>query len=428
LSVVLDVAFSYLEAFDRDKVEKMLLTYPHSLSIHKTGTPEKHYTKFHLKGLQFANISGTMLATDMNILPHEHLSFVQKNKKIAYFDLSFNSIIVQELLICRHRKIPQTDFQLDVQNYRLTVLETGEIFYVGEYVMDLNFRVVICAPVSLPVVTSESTLTGLLESLRTGLNSVSTTCLAVLFVIYLLIPKLRTLPGLDMMNYIFCLIMMQISYTVTNTFEKMTLKCRIGGIVLHYFWLSMCCCLFICCFCMWKSFRGLGSRNKSGKGMETFIYFLLFAYIPPLVVVAGNVTVVYLLYGYVGYGNKVCFVDCKISNIVTFILPLSLVCLGNTLLFIQTILNIRVDKTIQKSTKDTSELIILVKLFTLTRSIWILQIIDGLIPEISIYSFVATILSSSQGLFIFLSFATSPRIINHIKSWRNIGRLGKDNS
>jgi hypothetical protein len=155
---------------------------------------------------------------------------------------------------------------------------------------------------------------------------------------------------------------------------------------------------------------------------------MLFSYITPLFVVAGNAIVVYLLHGDIGYGNKVCFVDNIISNIVTFVFPLSFVCLVNTVLFIHTISKIRIDKSIRKSKEDTTQLIILVKLFTLTGSVWILQVIDGFITEISVFSFVATILTSSQGLFIFLSFVTSPQIIKHIKSWRNIGVLGKNKS
>jgi hypothetical protein len=427
LHMILHIGIFYYKVFDRNKVETMLLRYPQSLSISETGTPDKNYTNFHLNGIDLANISETMLSTGMYLLPNQHLSFIQKYKDIAEFDVSFNDILVQELLVCPQRKIPKKGIKLETKNYRLIVLETRKIFYVGEYVLDFNDKVGVCASFSLdPIVESQSTMAKSLQTVTTVLNIVSTTGLIILLVIYMLIPSLRTLPGLSIMSSVFSLISMQVAYTITNTFEKTTLQCVIGGMVLHYSWLCMCCCLFICCFCMWRSFSGPIRRNIPQNNARAFSRFMLFSYITPLFVVVGNVAIVYLLSGDVGYGVNVCFVDNTISNIVTFVFPLSLVCLVNTILFLHAISKIRLDKTIRKSKQNTSELIIFGKLFSLTGCIWILQIIDGFIPQISTYSFITTILTSLQGLFIFLCFVTSPQITKHIKCWRNTDKKSED--
>jgi hypothetical protein len=75
---------------------------------------------------------------------------------------------------------------------------------------------------------------------------------------------------------------------------------------------------------------------------------------------------------------------------------------------------LKIDKTIRKSKEDTSEVLIVCKLFSLTGSVWILQIIDGFLPEISLFSFITSVLTSSQGMFIFLCYATSPQVLKHI--------------
>jgi hypothetical protein len=429
LHVLLHMGIFYNKMFDRNKVERMLLRYPQSLSISETGAPDKNYTNFHLRGIDFANISDTMLSTDMYLLPDQHLSFIQKYKDIADFDVSFNDILVQELLVCPQRKIPKNEIKLEIQNYRLIVLETREIFYVGEYVLDLNDKVGVCASDSqVPVLESPSAVATSLQTVTTVLNIVSIVALIILLVIYMLIPSLRTLPGLNTMSSIFSLISMQVTYTITNTFQQRSLQCVIGGMVLHYSWLCLCCSLFICCFCMWRSFSGPINRNIPQNNARAFSRFMLFSYITPLLVVGGNSAIVYLLSGDVGYGIKVCFVDNTISNIVTFVVPLSLVCLVNTVLFLHTIFKIRPNKTIRKTKKSTSEVIIFGKLFSLTGCVWILQIIDGFIPQISTYSFITTIMTSSQGLFIFLSFVTSPQITKHIKCRRNVDKKSKGDS
>jgi hypothetical protein len=62
-----------------------------------------------------------------------------------------------------------------------------------------------------------------------------------------------------------------------------------------------------------------------------------------------------------------------------------------------------------------SELLIFVKLFFLTGTVWILQVLDALL-QISILSFIVTALTSSQGIFIFLSFSSSSKVLNYVKS------------
>jgi hypothetical protein len=73
------------------------------------------------------------------------------------------------------------------------VLETREIFYVGEYILDLSDMVGVCTHYPAPVVGPQSAMTDILENITTALNTVSTIGLTILLVIYLLLPSLRTL-------------------------------------------------------------------------------------------------------------------------------------------------------------------------------------------------------------------------------------------
>jgi hypothetical protein len=89
----LHIGVLYPGVFDRDKIERLLLRFPQSLSITETGTFDEHFIAFDVKNFSFVNTSETMLSTGMHILPKEHLSFAQKYRDIACFDGSFSDIL-----------------------------------------------------------------------------------------------------------------------------------------------------------------------------------------------------------------------------------------------------------------------------------------------------------------------------------------------
>jgi hypothetical protein len=63
----------------------------------------------------------------MTVLPNEHFSFIQDIKRNLY-DGSFLAHHVNDLLFCRHRKIPHANIA-DQQINGIVVRDTQEIFH-----------------------------------------------------------------------------------------------------------------------------------------------------------------------------------------------------------------------------------------------------------------------------------------------------------
>lgn len=301
LQVVLHIHVTYTDYFDRDTVERRLLGFPQFLYVTEELTGNRSIS-FEVRGLWFANMSETITSTEMTVLPQAHSSFIQDIKWNLY-DGSFHVLHVQNILLCRHRKIPLTNIIVDEQLNGIVVRDTQEIFHVGEYVLDFNNFFSVCAASTPLAVISESVLAGRLEILTLSLNIISTVAMVILFVVYSLIPGLRTRPGLNTMSCLFSLIFMQITYTIANAFETGTLRCILSGILLHYFWLSMCCSFFVCCLSFRQTFRGKFVKNTH-HNPRSFIRYLSFSYVTPLLIVGINITVVYVVSGEVGYGKK----------------------------------------------------------------------------------------------------------------------------
>jgi hypothetical protein len=414
LQVSLHYVLLQTTTFDRNEIEHKLLKTPRMLKLNHT-SDGLNKVSFLINGISFDNLSKTVATPNIMILENEYVSFLRfyDHASLYLYNPFTTGVIVSNLLTCRHRFINKNNIHFDEKRHRIDIKNSDEVFYLGEYVLHFDERVSVCAKLSLKL-SLETKISNALDILTTALNGISVLCLFILFVIYMCIPDLRTLPGMNMLNLTVSLFCMQITYTIANALKKSTLYCMITGVLLHYFWLCLCCTMFMCCLHMFRSFRNLKNIRHGNKSNKPFLRYAVICYTVPFFIVLLNALMSYFINGSIGYGVKVCFVEPYIQNIVTFIGPLVLTCMNNIVMFICTIVNIKFNKDIQKSQENKSELLISIKLFCLTGGVWILQVIDTLF-YISPFSFVTTVLTSCQGVFIFLSFATSRQVRKHLK-------------
>jgi hypothetical protein len=97
---------------------------------------------------------------------------------------------------------------------------------------------------------------------------------------------------------------------------------------------------------MFLTFSGFQAQRQttSDKIRATVLRRLSFCYLTPFLVVGANIGIGYGVTGNVGYGTFLCFVDNKIQNIITFIVPLIVTCVTNMIMFILTVTHINFDK------------------------------------------------------------------------------------
>nr|XP_034330004.1 adhesion G protein-coupled receptor E3-like [Crassostrea gigas] len=406
LQVSLSYTLLYITRFNRDVVERELINTPQNIRMDHSINGSARIS-FSLEGFKFSNISKTLLS--QNTMEKDYDMF-----KNYYKDALLNRpgiiTVVSELLVCFHKFYELMEIEIDFNNYRVIVKETKEAFYIGDFIIDYKNRYRVCANIPPPSSLSSS-LVESLNTLTTVLNIISCIFLVLLFVIYLLVRELRTVPGVNVMSSTFSLFCMQLTYTVSTVIRKGSLPCMITGVLLHYFWLCLCSCFFTCCFHMFISFRSLNTISQT-QNQKQLLRYLMFSYGLPFIVVSLSAFISWYATGDTGYGTNFCFVEGLVQNIITFMIPIAITCIGNIILFVLTIFSINLNKNIQKSKKNKSELVIFFKLFFLTGSVWILQVIDSFL-QLSFFSFFAAILTSSQGIFIFLSFATSSRILKY---------------
>ncbi|XP_061171983.1 uncharacterized protein LOC133181511 [Saccostrea echinata] len=331
---------------------------------------------------------------------------------------------VSSLLFCKQNIYDKDEFTIDYKTLEIILKKTQQRFQIGQFVFSLKGKIHICQEdIQKETLSSpESDLP--LQIFTLTCTGISLVCLLITFITYCLFKTLLTIPGLNLMSLVLSLFCAQLLFLFSNNQDD-RIACEIVGVLLHYFWLCTCSCLFICCFHMYRVFS---SQNLVRSGVSftisTFYRYIAFSYLSPLVVVCTNVVVMFAVNGTLGYGVEICFVENVISNMVSFVAPLALTCFINCFFFFNTVRGISSSSKMRKD--KISEVKTFAKLFSITGLVWLVQILDAFVTWF-VLSYMATALICLQGCFIFLSFCCS-KATKRLWKESSFSRLSKTDS
>ena len=241
---------------------------------------------------------------------------------------------------------------------------------------------------------------------------ISLVSLSITLFTYAIFKDLRTTPGILTMNLVVSIIISQALFTYGVSRLSLGIYCTVIGISTHYVWLSMFACTNVCSYHMYIVFKSIGDGNFADlSGTKRLFLYYIYSFLTPAIVVAANCIVLYLLFGTIGYGKGICFLSDSTSRVITMIIPAGIVCVINVFLFIRTAYSIMSFPDIKSTKQQRNSFIIFVKLFTITGALWTLQIIDSFINDVTVLTYLTTILNGLQGLFIFTSYVCNRNVL-----------------
>ena len=242
---------------------------------------------------------------------------------------------------------------------------------------------------------------------------ISVICLLASLVVYLLFPSLRTTAGKLIMilitSLLFALIFQTFAYFAVTNKDG----CAAVGLILHFSWLSVFTSMHACNFYMFKVFTSSKPRGQSGNDTfctKSIAKNVIYIFGLPLAIVILHIIVVSIATKgeSIGYGGSSCTFVYQLSHILAAIVPVAVICLTNVLFFFFTARTISNTPKPERSSKDRNEMIIFLRLTSITGLCWLLLLIDAFLP-LSAFSFIAVIVSSLQGLYIFIAFILNKR-------------------
>ena len=248
--------------------------------------------------------------------------------------------------------------------------------------------------------------------------SMSILFLLVSFVTFCAYSSLRTLPGKNNMALIMCLLCAQTLFLVGSfsRFEQGSIICITIGILTHFFWLMSVFWMNVCTIHVFRVFIGMGDC-ATGRGHKTFSVYWLYTIVLSVTFVLINVCISLSKsdYSELGYGKLTCYINSQKMVGFTFGVPVGCVIITNMVLFCSVIREIIKMPKIQKDVRhERNETVIFAKLSSLTGFCWIFGFVYSW-TGILAFSYLFIVLNASQGIFIFLSFVCTKRVIKMYK-------------
>ena len=352
----------------------------------------------------------------------------------------------KSLFVCKSKFTVQCPFLLlPLRSYEYTIFAnktllhntTGRIYPLGKY--DLNGeKAVICAnytnykvnytnssiQVIEPNITAKTESRFLWYVTVVGF-SVSVLALVLTLVIHFIFAELRRpLPGKNLMSLCLALALAQFMWLFGSGDTDKPTFCTAVAAVIHYFFLVSFACMAIIAFDTHRTFSSQISRAPgiSVGGQNKNIRFLKYTFLSwglPMLFVSGCVLLDHFQVVFIGYGNEdACWLVSSDGKIIVFAVPIASVLLYNIGAFSHTIWAInsaRKQTTRVKSALQDQKAVlkICLCLVTLMGFTWFFSFGAELIHKALIYPFV--VLTTTQGLFIFVAFVCKARVLKLIR-------------
>ena len=196
--------------------------------------------------------------------------------------------------------------------------------------------------------------------------------------------------------------------------------CVASAVVLCYGFLAAFTWMNIIAVDTWLAFRPTGAFVQQGQRMKSLWKLMLVGWgVPGILVsiIAGlnysNIKNTYKP----NFGGTRCWFTQRIALMTYFGLPIALSIVTNSVFYVYTAINLRnafKDANCRAKKQREHHFIVYVRLFVLMGFTWIFGFLSAFIDRVAI-DFIFVILTSLQGVFLFISFVCNKRVLKDLK-------------
>ena len=307
---------------------------------------------------------------------------------------------------------PKVEIQLTSKSeYEFRTKRGNLIKHHSKYILTSNQTVLIGASqCKLGLNSDIKTLDNLVPICYT----VSMLCLMITFIIYMVTPPLRNVPGLMLMNLIVALFLAQMSYLISSygVFLNHPHWCQFLGATQHYFWLTTfawMACITVDIYQCLSTIEVSHPDSHKERYYKSLVLCWLTPTILPIIVLclqfAGSMT-----FGYGGQHS--CWLKNSRSVLYFFAIPALSIVVINIVLFLGSVYRIhQISKNacyVGRKEDGKIRLIRCVKISSWIGASWLFGILPNIINRPELW-YVFTIFNAFQGVQIFFAFGVYRR-------------------
>ena len=207
--------------------------------------------------------------------------------------------------------------------------------------------------------------------------------------------------------------------------------CIFSAVVLYYGFLATFIWMNVIALDTWWTFRPSAAFVPSGDRNQSLWKHTLIGWGFPLVCVAITIGVDHSnakMTFRPDFGGLRCWFTQRIALLTYFGLPIGISIMLNICFYILTSWNLHKafkDKISRKTNQNEHHFLVYVRLFILMGFTWIFGFLSAFLEEVAI-DFIFVILTSLQGVFLFISFVCNKRVLSELKKKMKIGKTFND--
>ena len=300
----------------------------------------------------------------------------------------------------------------------ITVLPSGKTYASGMFqILD---EVVIVCETELDGLTKETeTVDFVLSILTLVCITISILCLLARIVLQYFIASFKKRPGRIQLQLTIALLFAFVLLILGPFLSEIPETCTTAGILLTYGFLAAFIWMNIIAMDTWLVFRPSAAFSRSDDEENSLLIHIVCGWGIPVILVAAPIGM--NLAGVDGkfmpeFGGSRCWYTQRYAMLLYFGGPIALSILLNIFLYISTSFNLHkaFRNALVASKVEGYHFGIYVRLFILMGITWTFGFISAFTDEIVI-DFIFVILTSLQGLFLFISFVCNKRVLSKIK-------------
>uniref|UniRef100_A0A0K2TT31 G-protein coupled receptors family 2 profile 2 domain-containing protein n=1 Tax=Lepeophtheirus salmonis TaxID=72036 RepID=A0A0K2TT31_LEPSM len=252
---------------------------------------------------------------------------------------------------------------------------------------------------------------------------ISVICLMLHLIASLISPELQNLNGKNLFSLSLSLLGGYASFIAGMLMTTDGIGCRILSLIMYFFFLSSFVWMFIISFDICRSLMRATSelRFTSGSQWKKFILYSLFGWSVPLlcgtIAALADFNISSILSAWLvrpGFGEAgLCWFSSKKALLLYFALPFGIIATGNLGFFIWSAC------LVYNTTKDVSirrlNYHLYLRLGVLMGLTWIVGLVAGFL-DFEVLWIVFIVFNTLQGLFIFLAFTCTKKVVKSIRN------------
>ena len=300
-------------------------------------------------------------------------------------------------------------------NGTMIIVATNKIYASGMFEV-LDEAVIVCEVV--PEMEAK-TVDFVLSILTLVCLSVSILCLCMRILLQFCISSFHRKPGRIQLQMTIALLFAFIMLIVGPFFSAIPDACTTAAILMAYGFLAAFTWMNVIAVDTWLVFRPSSAFSRSDEEQRSLIMHYVLGWGIPFLLVAVSVIMNFLDVDEKfrpEFGGSRCWYTQRYAMLIYFGVPIGISIILNIALYIHTAINLHkaFKNAVMAMKAESYHFAVYVKLFILMGITWSFGFISAFTDQI-VVDFIFVILTSLQGLFLFISFVCNKRVLKEVK-------------